>query len=125
MTSKRKRPNILIILADDVGTGDIPGYWDSSQVNMPNIGKLSRQGVTFKDAHSSPLCSPSRYMLLSGNYQHRGTNAGGTWYIKGDKNQFQSGQKSIADVLRDEAGYHTAMFGKVSYLMPIGSVCTS
>lgn len=109
----KKKPNVLIILADDVGTGDIPSYWNSSLVAMPNISRLSQTGVTFTDAHSTPLCSPSRYMLLSGNYQHRGRNPSGTWYIKGQGNQFQPNQKSIAEVLRDQAGYHTGMFGKV------------
>ena len=70
-SKEKKRPNILIILADDVGTGDIPSYWNSSLVEMPNLSRLSQRGVTFTDAHSTPLCSPSRYMLLSGNYQVR------------------------------------------------------
>jgi Arylsulfatase A and related enzymes len=113
VTTARKPPNILIILADDVGTGDIPFYWNSSKVNMPNLKYLAEQGVMFKNAHSSPLCAPSRYMLLSGNYAHRGVLTGGTWNFKGNHgNQFRSSQKSIAQVLRDEAGYHTAMFGK-------------
>mmetsp|Transcript_24878 Transcript_24878/g.38014 ORF Transcript_24878/g.38014 Transcript_24878/m.38014 type:complete len:571 (+) Transcript_24878:65-1777(+) len=111
-SKEKKRPNILIILADDVGTGDIPSYWNSSLVEMPNLSRLSQRGVTFTDAHSTPLCSPSRYMLLSGNYQHRGRNPSGTWYIKGEGNQFKPNQKSIAEVLRDQAGYHTGMFGK-------------
>jgi hypothetical protein len=59
-----EKPNIVIILADDVGTGDLPFYWpsmDSSKVQMPNLQKLAEKGVLFKDAHSSPLCAPSRY----------------------------------------------------------------
>lgn len=109
-----KRPNILLILADDVGTGDIPYYWkNSSLVAMPNIDRLSEKGVTFMDAHSTPLCAPSRYMLLSGNYAHRGVLPKGSWTLnERGKNQFMPGQTSIAQVLRDEAGYSTAMFGK-------------
>ena len=111
-----KRPNILLILADDVGTGDIPYYWknlNSSMVSMPNIDSLSEKGVTFMDAHSTPLCAPSRYMLLSGNYAHRGVVPKGSWTLNEQgKNQFMPGQKSLAQVLRDEAGYSTAMFGK-------------
>ena len=72
-SSSSKPPNILIILADDVGQGDIPFYWNSSQVDMPNIQRLTEMGVSFYNAHSTPLCAPSRYMLLSGNYPHRGT----------------------------------------------------
>ncbi len=103
----------MVILADDVGTGDIPVYWDSSSVHMPNIDKLAQMGVTFRDAHSSPLCAPSRYMLLSGNYQHRGRHYNGHWNLDYENNQFHSHQKSIAEVLRDLGGYHTAVFGKV------------
>jgi len=47
-----KKPNILVILADDVGTGDIPLYWNSGLVDMPNVQRLANMGVTFKDAHS-------------------------------------------------------------------------
>ena len=111
-TVVQKKPNILIILADDVGTGDIPSYWNSSLVAMPNLDKLASMGVSFRDAHSTPLCAPSRYMLLSGNYAHRGVNIGGSWNFKGNGNQFLDSQKSIAEVLRDHGGYHTSMVGK-------------
>ena len=113
-TGGSKKPNIVIILADDVGTGDIPFYWsgmNSSKVQMPNLQKLAEKGVLFKDAHSSPLCAPSRYMLLSGNYPHRGTRQYGVWNLKRDANQFIGNQKSIAETLKG-AGYHTGMFGK-------------
>jgi arylsulfatase A-like enzyme len=92
------KPNILLILADDVGTGDIPYYWKtSSKVSMPNLDRLSSMGVTFMDAHSTPLCAPSRYMLLSGNYAHRGMKPSGTWSLNNqDKNQFLPGQRRCA-----------------------------
>ncbi len=67
-----KKPNVLIILADDVGTGEVPGPSFDPTVHMPNLENFYKSGVTFTDAHSTPLCAPSRYMLLSGNYQHRG-----------------------------------------------------
>ena len=105
------KPNILLVLADDVGTGDIPGYWDTGLVDMPHMRQLVNGGVVFKDAHSTPLCSPSRYVLLSGNYQHRGLIYTGTWAVNFQSSQFLDGQRSIADVLK-EGGYHTAMFGK-------------
>ena len=95
------RPNILLILADDVGTGDIPVYWNSSLVDMPHLDRLASMGVTFKDAHSTPLCAPSRYMLLSGNYAHRGARPNGMWGFWRNSNQFRKYEKSIADVLRD------------------------
>ena len=106
-----KKPNILIILADDVGTSDIP-YWGDNIVPMENIQKLQSQGVTFMDAHASPLCAPSRYMLLSGNYPHRGHQKGGAWNFSAEQNQFIGDQKSIAEVLKEQFNYHTGMYGK-------------
>jgi len=108
----KKKPNILIILADDVGTGDIPSYWNSGMVEMPNIQRIADNGVTFLNAHGTPLCAPSRYMLLSGNYQHRGRNVNGSWNLGYENNQFQSRQKSIAEVLKGAGGYETFMAGK-------------
>jgi arylsulfatase A len=109
------KPNIVIIFADDVGTGDVPGYWDggtrNGRVAMPNLEYLLGNGTTFTDAHSTPLCAPSRYVLLSGNYQHRGEKFGGSWTVNYEGNQFRKRQKSIARVLGD-SGYKTAMFGK-------------
>jgi arylsulfatase A-like enzyme len=107
-----KKPNVLVIFADDVGTGDVPGYWDdSNKVDMPHLTKLVEHGTTFTDAHSSPLCAPSRYMFLSGNYQHRGVRYPSVWNLNYKTNQFKKGQLSIADVLGHN-GYDTAMFGK-------------
>ena len=109
---KNKKPNVLIIFADDVGTGDVPGYWkNSSIVDMPNLQNLMKEGTTFTDAHSTPLCAPSRYMLLSGNYAHRGVAYSGLWSLNYKSNQFKKRQQSIAQVLRDN-GYDTGMFGK-------------
>lgn len=110
----QKKPNIIIMMADDVGTGDIPFYWNgdnTSLVDMPNLERLSHKAVLFEDAHSTPLCAPSRYMLLSGNYPHRGRVPYGTWNLKGDSNHFMDDQRSIAQELAD-AGYRTGIFGK-------------
>ncbi len=118
-----KKPNILLIIADDVGTGDIPQYWNSGYVDMPNIGMLSEKGVTFTDFHSTPLCAPSRYMLLSGNYQHRGRKANGSWNLEYEHNQFLTNQKSISEVLQTQ-GYHTGILGKWhlgAKIPPLGS----
>ena len=106
-----KKPNVLVIFADDVGTGDVPGYWDTNKVDMPHLTSLVEEGTTFTDAHSTPLCAPSRYMFLSGNYQHRGARFPSVWNLNYKTNQFKTGQMSIAEVLRD-SGYDTAMFGK-------------
>jgi arylsulfatase A-like enzyme len=99
-----KIPNILLILADDVGTGDVPGYWGNHIVDMPNLMNLQAQGVTFLDAHSSPICAPSRYMLLSGNYPHRGMKYNGRWNLYEGGNNFRGRQKSLAETLKKRAG---------------------
>ena len=82
----------------------IPLYWNSGMVEKPNIQRIADNGVTFLYAHATPLCAPSRYQLLSGNYQHRGRNANGSWNLASENNQFQSHQNSIAEVLKG-AGY--------------------
>jgi len=107
-----KKPHILLIMADDVGQGDIEYYWKSGLVQMPNIKELGATGVTFYDTHSAPYCAPSRYMLLSGNYAHRGELPGGTWDIIQDQNQFLKYQKSIAEALKQGGNYATSMYGK-------------
>ena len=113
--STPKRPNVMIILADDVGMADVPsGYFigENTFVHMPHLTNLVNNGTTLTDVHSTPKCAPSRYVLLSGNYQHRGELQAGTWdanYKHG--NQFRFKQKSLAQVLKAH-GYNTAMFGK-------------
>ena len=107
-----KKPNIVLILADDVGQGDLPVYFNTSAVSMPNIDALVSNSVLFTDVHSTPLCAPSRYMLLSGMYQHRGRSAKGTWSLAENKSQFKGKQKSIAEVLKDGGNYNTMMAGK-------------
>lgn len=110
---KVKKPNILLILADDVGQGDLPYYWNSSLVDMPNIDNLHEKGVTFIDAHSTPNCAPSRYMILSGNYIWRSVIPNGKWELNNaNENSFTPYQKSIAQTLRDDGGYKTGMYGK-------------
>lgn len=105
------RPNILVILADDVGVGDISGYHASSMVDTVHINtRMINKGVKFTDFHSMQLCAPSRYAILSGRYTHRGTAEDGTWSIRGSS-QFRDDQESLASVLAQN-GYRTAMFGK-------------
>jgi len=77
---------------------------------MPNLQKLAKEGISFTDAHSSPMCAPSRYMLLSGNYPHRGNNIWSSWNFYSNRNQFRD-EVSLPDLLKRN-GYDTAMFGK-------------
>ena len=66
------KPNILIILADDMGYGDPRCYNPHSKIATPNIDRLAREGLRFTDAHApGPLCHPSRYGLMTGRYPFR------------------------------------------------------
>jgi len=104
------KKNIVLLFADDVGIGDIPGYVNNPPVELPNIDSLRLKGITYKNFHATPWCSPSRYALLSGNYQFRGTYPRGPWDPWG-KSAFKHGQETIAKLLKKN-GYDTAMFGK-------------
>ena len=69
-------PNIIVILADDLGYGDVGCYNRASKVPTPNIDRLAGQGMRFTDAHApAAVCTPSRYGLLTGRYcwRSRGT----------------------------------------------------
>jgi arylsulfatase A-like enzyme len=63
------RPNVVIILADDLGAGDLGAYNAESRIRTPSLDRLAREGMRFLDAHSaSSVCSPTRYGLLTGRY---------------------------------------------------------
>lgn len=61
------KPNILLILADDLGYGDLGCYNPESKISTPHLDSLARQGMRFTDAHSpATVCTPTRYSLLTG-----------------------------------------------------------
>jgi arylsulfatase A-like enzyme len=105
----KRRPNILVIVADDMGYADI-GVHGSRDIPTPNIDRLARQGIRFTDAYvSGPYCSPTRAGLLTGRYQQRfghEFNAG-----LGSQLGLPLSETTIADRLK-AAGYRTALFGK-------------
>jgi arylsulfatase A len=66
---KQKLPNIIYILTDDLGYGDVTAYNPQAKTSTPNIDRLAAQGMLFTDAHStSSVCTPSRYSILTGRY---------------------------------------------------------
>ncbi len=66
-----KKPNIILILIDDLGYGDIGCYGNTTNLT-PNIDRLAREGMRFTDFHTNgPMCTPTRAALLSGMYQNR------------------------------------------------------
>ena len=105
------QPNILFILADDLGYGDIACYNPESKVPTPNIDRLATEGMLFTDAHSpSTVCTPSRYSILTGRMEFRAgfpgvfTGAGGPCLI-------EDSRLTLPAMLREQ-GYTTALFGK-------------
>ena len=68
----RSVPNIVLILADDLGYGDVSCYNDRAKVPTPNLDRLAREGMRFTDAHSpATVCTPSRYSLMTGHMAFR------------------------------------------------------
>src|SRR5210317_407913 len=65
-----QRPNVVIILADDQGWGDL-SVNGNSNLHTPNIDELAAQGASFTNFYVSPVCSPTRAELLTGRYNHR------------------------------------------------------
>ena len=66
------KPNVLFILADDLGYGDVSCYNDRGKVSTPNLDRLAREGMRFTDAHSpATVCTPSRYSLMTGQMAFR------------------------------------------------------
>ena len=106
-----RKPNIVIILADDLGWGDPGCYNPQSKTPTPNIDRLAAQGVRFTDAHSpSSVCTPTRYGLLTGRYAWRTSLKSGV--LQGyDPLLIETGRMTIASLLK-RSGYHTGAVGK-------------
>ena len=108
----QQRPNILFIYLDDLGYGDVSRLNPESKIATANIDRLAKEGMLFTDAHTpAPICGPSRYGLLTGQYPWR-PGAGGidngtpfsSLKIKPDR-------LTIAKMLKSQ-GYNTAQMGK-------------
>lgn len=113
------RPNIVFILADDLGYGDV-GINGQQRIKTPHIDRLAREGMQFRQFYAgTSVCAPSRASLLSGKHT-------GHTFIRGNKSVEPEGQQPIADSimtvaeLLQRAGYTTAAFGKWG-LGPVGS----
>jgi arylsulfatase A-like enzyme len=104
-------PNIVIILADDMGMGDVGAYNPASKIPTPGLDKLAASGLRFTDAHSpSAVCTPTRYGLLTGRYSWRSSLKKGV--LKGySPLLIDPARSTIASMLR-EKGYATAAIGK-------------
>ncbi len=106
-----RKPNIVILFADDLGYGDVSCLNPEGKIPTPHIDGLARDGMTFTDAHSSSaVCSPSRYSLLTGRYNWRSPLQKGIVNPYGDP-LISPDRSTIGSVLQN-AGYYTACIGK-------------
>lgn len=101
-----KRPNILIIMPDDQGYGDMSCHGNTI-LKTPAIDKLHDQSVRFINFHVDPTCSPTRAALLTGRYSHRT----GIWHTTSGRSIIRPGQAMMPELFR-AAGYRTGLFGK-------------
>jgi arylsulfatase A-like enzyme len=103
--AEEARPNIVLIMADDLGYRDL-GCYGAKLIETPRIDRLAGEGVRFTDAHSTcAVCNPSRYSVLSGTY---------LWHAKRKPDYslyYHEGQVTLPSMLK-AAGYHTAALGK-------------
>ncbi len=102
-------PNVIVILADDIGYGDLSCY-GAKGVKTPHLDKLAAQGIRFTDGHTpSGTCTPTRYAMLTGQYPWRKK---GTGILTGDAAPIiDSGSTTLASLFKD-AGYATGVVGK-------------
>lgn len=111
-TSEKRMPNIVLILADDLGYGDIQAYNPESKIPSPNLNRLAKEGVLFIDAHSgSAVCTPTRYGLLTGRYCWRTELKSGVLWPPDDKPLIGQDRLTIAGMLK-KSNYHSACIGK-------------
>jgi arylsulfatase A-like enzyme len=105
------KPNIVVVLADDLGYGDPVCYNKDSKIPTPNIDRFATQGMRFTDAHTpSAVCTPTRYGLLTGRYCWRTKLARGV--LQGySPLLIEPGRMTVASLLKEQ-GYATACVGK-------------
>ena len=109
--ARTRLPNIVFILADDLGYGDVGCYNSESRVPTPHLDRLASQGMRFLDAHSpSTVCTPTRYSVLTGRMAFR-TGMRGVFTGVGGPCMIEPGRLTLPQMLR-QRGYATACTGK-------------
>lgn len=104
-------PNFILIMADDMGYGDI-GCYGHESIRTPHLDRLAREGIRFTDFHSNgAVCSPTRAALLTGRYQQRAGVQGVITAANHRETGMPLGEVTFAEVLKSK-GYATGMFGK-------------
>lgn len=108
-------PNVIFIMADDIGLGDVGFYHrertgEDPVIPTPNLDALVEQGMRFNHAHAEALCAPTRYAVMTGNYTFRCYRPWGVWGAS-SPSAIGTGQKTLGRMMQ-EAGYTTGFFGK-------------
>ncbi|HEY1056561.1 MAG TPA: sulfatase-like hydrolase/transferase, partial [Emticicia sp.] len=107
----QKRPNIVYILADDLGIGDVSSYNPNGKIQTENIDKLAKTGIRFTDAHTtSAVCTPTRYSIMTGRYNWRTTMKKGVLHGY-DTPLIDVRRETVASFLQRQ-GYKTGVVGK-------------
>ena len=108
---RNPRPNVILVMADDLGLGDISPTNPKGKIKTPRLQALAESGLTFLDAHTpSAVCTPTRYGLLTGRYNWRSRLGRGV--LNGSsKHLIPADRPTLGHLLRG-ANYHTAMIGK-------------
>src|SRR5687768_1899069 len=106
-----KKPNIILILVDDMGYSDLGAY--GSEIQTPNIDKLASGGLRLREFYNNSICAPTRASLLTGQYQHK---AGVGYFnvnlgLPAYQGYLNKESLTVAEVLRNN-GYSTLMSGK-------------
>ena len=101
-----EQPNVLVILSDDQGWGDLSCHGNTN-VSTPNLDSLAKRGASFERFFVCPVCSPTRAEFLTGRYYPRGGVSG----VTRGQERLDLNERTIADVFR-AAGYRTGAFGK-------------
>ena len=102
----RSNPNIVIVITDDQGYGDL-GCHGNPILKTPNLDSLYAQSVRLTDYHVSPTCSPTRSSLQSGRWANRT----GVWHTTAGRSLIREGEPTLGELF-SSAGYATGMFGK-------------
>ena len=105
------KPNVIFILADDMGYGDIRALNPEGKIETPHLDRLASEGMSFSDAHTnSAVCTPTRYGILTGRYCYRSRLKSSVLYGYSES-LVEPGRTTLASLLKDQA-YQTACIGK-------------
>jgi len=106
-----EKPNIILVMADDLGIGDVSPTNPECKIKTPHLQKMADEGMTFLDAHTpSSVCTPTRYGLLTGRYNWRSRLERGV--LSGTSSHLIPASRPTLGHLLRGAGYHTSMIGK-------------